>query len=100
MNLQQHCENLRSHGVFYFMNKPECVFYSRHISLYCMVVYVCSVMLQSLPQWIEECDYHNLTRDVPRILVGNKCDCKENQVVKTNAAQRFADFHNMPVSFS
>jgi Ras-related protein Rab-33B len=52
---------------------------------------------ESLPQWIEECDYHNLTRDVPRILVGNKCDCKEHQVVKTNAAQRFADIHNMPL---
>jgi GTPase SAR1 family protein len=58
-----------------------------------------TVMLQSLPQWIEECDRHNLTGDVPRILVGNKCDCKEKQVVRTNAAQRFADFHNMPVSY-
>jgi hypothetical protein len=57
------------------------------------------LMLQSLPQWIEECDLHNLT-DVPRILVGNKCDCKEKQVVRTNAAQRFADYHNMPVSYS
>lgn len=51
---------------------------------------------QSLPQWIEECNNHNLT-DVPRILVGNKCDCKEMQAVRTNAAQRFADFHNMPL---
>lgn len=51
---------------------------------------------QSLPQWIEECDLHNL-KDVPRILVGNKCDCKKMQVVRTNAAQRFADFHNMPL---
>ncbi|XP_067000448.1 putative Ras-related protein Rab-33 isoform X1 [Anabrus simplex] len=52
---------------------------------------------QSLPQWMEECDRHNLTCDVPRILVGNKCDCKEKQVVKTNVAQRFADHHNMPL---
>jgi GTPase SAR1 family protein len=57
-------------------------------------------MLQSLSQWIEECDHHNLAGDVPRILVGNKCDCKEKKVVKTNVAQRFADYHNMPVSYS
>ncbi|XP_067000449.1 ras-related protein Rab-33B isoform X2 [Anabrus simplex] len=53
--------------------------------------------IKSLPQWMEECDRHNLTCDVPRILVGNKCDCKEKQVVKTNVAQRFADHHNMPL---
>lgn len=51
---------------------------------------------QSLPQWMEECDQHNLTRHIPRILVGNKCDCKDVQV-KTNTAQRFADLHNMPL---
>nr|QZX57789.1 ras-related protein Rab33 [Locusta migratoria] len=52
---------------------------------------------QSLPHWIEECNRHNLTSDIPRILVGNKCDCKEEQVVKTNTAQKFADHHNMPL---
>ncbi|GLH01150.1 Ras-related protein Rab-26 [Gryllus bimaculatus] len=50
----------------------------------------------SLPQWMEECEKNNLTRDIPRILVGNKCDCKDVQV-KTNSAQRFADLHNMPL---
>lgn len=31
---------------------------------------------ESLPAWIEECDRHRLsTHEVPRILVGNKCDC-------------------------
>lgn len=64
-----------------------------------VVVYDVTKMVSftSLSQWIEECNRHNLTSDVPRILVGNKCDCKETQVVRTNAAQRFADIHNMPL---
>ena len=56
--------------------------------------------IQALSQWIEECDGHNLTVLIPRILVGNKFDCKENQTVNTNRAQMFADMHNMPVSIS
>lgn len=48
--------------------------------------------------WLEECEKHQLTTQVPRILVGNKCDCKDTQAVNTNLAQRFADAHNMPVS--
>ena len=46
---------------------------------------------------MEECDTHHLTAEVPRILVGNKCDLKHEQAVSTNMAQRFADLHNMPV---
>jgi len=52
---------------------------------------------EALSQWIEECDGHNLTVLIPRILVGNKFDCKENQTVNTNRAQMFADMHNMPL---
>lgn len=52
---------------------------------------------QSLPLWVEECDEHRLTSDIPRILVGNKCDCKEKVAVSTNMAQKFADLHNMPL---
>jgi len=52
---------------------------------------------EALPQWIEECDDHKLTVLIPRILVGNKSDCRDNQVVNTNRAQMFADMHNMPV---
>ncbi|KAG8265112.1 Ras- protein Rab-33B [Homalodisca vitripennis] len=51
---------------------------------------------QSLPLWLEECEKHNLTNQVPRILVGNKCDCRESVAVNTNLAQRIADAHNMP----
>lgn len=49
---------------------------------------------EDLAHWIEECDKYCFT-DIPRILVGNKCD--ENLVVNTNVAQCFADQHNMPV---
>lgn len=53
--------------------------------------------LQALSGWIEECNDHQLTTKIPRILVGNKCDCREKQTVNTNRAQMFADMHNMPV---
>ena len=52
---------------------------------------------ESLPSWLDECDRHSLTRDLPRILVGNKCDMKDAIVVNTHQAQRFADNHNMPL---
>ena len=52
---------------------------------------------ESLPQWIEECDAHQLTRETPRLLVGNKCDRPDLQAVRTNVAQRFADQHGMPL---
>ncbi|KAJ8911050.1 hypothetical protein NQ315_004697 [Exocentrus adspersus] len=47
---------------------------------------------ESLNKWIEESNKHCLP-DVPRILVGNKCD--RPAAVSTNAAQQFADQHNM-----
>ena len=52
---------------------------------------------ENMSQWIEECDQHNLNKDIPRILVGNKCDMKEKIAVNTNLAQKFADSHNMPL---
>lgn len=52
---------------------------------------------ESLPHWVEECNNHHLTMEIPRILVGNKCDCKEKIALSTNMAQKFADLHNMPL---
>uniref|UniRef100_T1INF3 small monomeric GTPase n=1 Tax=Strigamia maritima TaxID=126957 RepID=T1INF3_STRMM len=52
---------------------------------------------ENLPLWVEECNLHHLTGNVPRILVGNKCDCRDSIAVGTNLAQRFADMHNMPL---
>ncbi|KAK9708694.1 Ras family [Popillia japonica] len=48
----------------------------------------------SLKQWIGEVDKHSFN-DIPRILVGNKCDVRN--AVNTNVAQKFADMHNMPL---
>lgn len=56
------------------------------------------VVFQNVLVWLEECEKHNLTNRVPRILVGNKCDCTDSKAVNTNLAQRVADAHNMPVS--
>ncbi|KAL4640276.1 ras-related protein Rab-33B [Arapaima gigas] len=52
---------------------------------------------QSLPSWIEECRQHSLGQDVPRILVGNKCDLRSAARVSTDLAQKFADSHSMPL---
>ncbi|KAJ3587447.1 hypothetical protein NHX12_011044 [Muraenolepis orangiensis] len=52
---------------------------------------------RSLPSWIEECKQHSLGTEVPRILVGNKCDLRESVQVATDIAQQFADSHSMPL---
>ncbi|XP_063414747.1 putative Ras-related protein Rab-33 [Mytilus trossulus] len=52
---------------------------------------------ESMPAWIEECDRHNLNQEIPRILVGNKCDMKAKVAINTNLAQKFADSHSMPL---
>ncbi|GMT17540.1 hypothetical protein PFISCL1PPCAC_8837 [Pristionchus fissidentatus] len=52
----------------------------------------------SLPAWLEECDKHGLGQisEVPRILIGNKCDLEvPANRVNTDAAQIFADRNNM-----
>ncbi|XP_076312320.1 ras-related protein Rab-33B-like isoform X2 [Tachypleus tridentatus] len=55
------------------------------------------VTFENLPHWINECYQHQLSASIPRILVGNKCDCKNQVAVKLNMAQKFADPYNMPV---
>lgn len=52
---------------------------------------------RSLPAWIEECKQHALGSEVPRILVGNKCDLQDSVQVATDVAQQFADAHSMPL---
>jgi len=52
----------------------------------------------NLSHWVDECDSHNLSRSIPRIVVGNKCDQITDQpCVSANVAQKFADQHNMPL---
>ncbi|XP_028314826.1 RAB33B, member RAS oncogene family a [Gouania willdenowi] len=52
---------------------------------------------RSLPSWIEECKQHALGSEVPRILVGNKCDLQDSVQVGTDEAQQFADSHSLPL---
>ncbi|XP_077466613.1 RAB33B, member RAS oncogene family a [Stigmatopora argus] len=52
---------------------------------------------RSLPAWIEECKQHALGSEVPRILVGNKCDLQDSIQVGTDVAQQFADSHSLPL---
>ncbi|XP_030001746.1 RAB33B, member RAS oncogene family a [Sphaeramia orbicularis] len=56
-----------------------------------------AVSFRSLPAWIEECKQHALGTEVPRILVGNKCDLQDSVQVGTDVAQQFADAHSMPL---
>lgn len=88
--------NLHITVIFVFF--PQVQHYYRNVHA---VVFVYDVTNQgtfdNMPSWIEECDRHSLTKDLPRILVGNKCDMKDSIVVNTHHAQRFADSHNMPL---
>ncbi|MFH4978902.1 hypothetical protein AB6A40_005611 [Gnathostoma spinigerum] len=51
----------------------------------------------SLSQWITECRSHSAasSTDIPRILIGNKCDLITEDRVKTDMAQMFADQNDM-----
>ncbi|EYB88253.1 hypothetical protein Y032_0250g149 [Ancylostoma ceylanicum] len=59
----------------------------------------CPSSFASLRSWINECEKNGLSADsdIPRILIGNKCDLKStnSQRVDTDAAQMFADRNNM-----
>lgn len=52
---------------------------------------------ESIPEWIDECSRHSVGPLVPRILVGNKCDLRDNREVPTSYAQRLADGYNFPL---
>ncbi|XP_077983872.1 putative Ras-related protein Rab-33 [Glandiceps talaboti] len=52
---------------------------------------------EGLPNWIDECDRHSLSPEIPRVLVGNKCDIHEKVAVPTSLAQKFADANSMPL---
>ncbi|RNA20491.1 Ras-related Rab-33 [Brachionus plicatilis] len=56
---------------------------------------------ENLTHWIDEynrfCSQSQPSLEIPRILVGNKCDLDLDQKVSTNMAQTFADMHQMPL---
>ncbi|XP_028743199.1 ras-related protein Rab-33A isoform X1 [Peromyscus leucopus] len=49
----------------------------------------------NLKMWIQECNGHAVPALVPKVLVGNKCDLREQIQVPSNLALKFADAHNM-----
>ncbi|KAM7045139.1 ras-related protein Rab-33A isoform 1-T1 [Molossus nigricans] len=49
----------------------------------------------NLKMWIRECNGHAVPPLVPKVLVGNKCDLREQIQVPSNLALKFADAHNM-----
>ena len=55
--------------------------------------------LMGLEDWVEEVAEHGVREEVPRVLVGNKCDetSTVGQAVTTNTAQVWADERNMPL---
>ncbi|CAA84705.1 Ras-related protein Rab-33 [Caenorhabditis elegans] len=57
----------------------------------------CRESFNDLALWIKECEKHGLVGDseVPRILIGNKCDVECTNRVSTDEAQMFADRNNM-----
>ncbi|XP_069495196.1 ras-related protein Rab-33B-like [Ambystoma mexicanum] len=52
---------------------------------------------QNLPHWFEDCSQHRVPLAVPRVLVGNKCDLKEDTEVPLADAQRLADRYGLPL---
>uniref|UniRef100_A0A3P9I5D8 Zgc:101559 n=1 Tax=Oryzias latipes TaxID=8090 RepID=A0A3P9I5D8_ORYLA len=52
---------------------------------------------ESIPEWIEECSRHLVGPLVPRVIVGNKCDLREQREVPASSAQLLADSYNYPL---
>ena len=57
---------------------------------------------ENLSYWIEEYNRHcgvngTTNNQIPKLLVGNKCDLDSDIKVNTNMAQTFADMHQMPL---
>ncbi|EDO44462.1 predicted protein, partial [Nematostella vectensis] len=52
---------------------------------------------EALTTWIVEYRHHAYSGDVPKILIGNKCDLGLERTVSSNIARKFADSHNMPL---
>ena len=65
----------------------QCFFiHSSHLSIF---LHPQVSSFNNLSHWVDECDSHNLSRSIPRIVVGNKCDQITDQpCVSANVAQK------------
>ena len=54
---------------------------------------------RALTTWLTEYDHYGFTDEgeVPKLMIGNKCDLIHERIVSSNQARKFADQHNMPV---
>lgn len=54
---------------------------------------------RALTTWLQEYDHFGLSDEgeVPKLMIGNKCDLIHERIVSSNQARKFADLHNMPM---
>lgn len=54
---------------------------------------------KALATWLQEYEHYGLSDEgeVPKLMIGNKCDLIHERVVSSNQARKFADLHSMPV---
>lgn len=54
---------------------------------------------KALATWLQEYEHYRLSDEgeVPKLMIGNKCDLIHERVVSSNQARKFADLHSMPV---
>lgn len=54
---------------------------------------------KALTTWLQEYDHFGLSDEgeVPKLMIGNKCDLIHERIVSSNQARKFADLHNMPM---
>lgn len=55
---------------------------------------------KALTTWLQEYEHFGFSDEgdqIPKLMIGNKCDLIHERVVSSNQARKFADVHNMPV---
>ena len=83
--------------LFMFPRKSVTHHYYRGAQAIVLVYDVTSkASLTSLEHWLVELEDHGIGPEVPRVLVGNKCD-EAGTEVSTTDAQRWADDRGMPL---
>ena len=76
------------------------IHFSRNVDAVVFVYDVNNIeTLMSLDGWVDEVEEHGISLNLPRVLVGNKCDQVDmgGHCATTNTAQRWADDRNMPL---